>query len=343
MSGGADDGSPVDYEARAAGAEAAFEAATVERRREFAAARLRPSLQVIDFAKAPPLSERLREAGWDQALKGQLPLLGAGALRPTTDGGLLVIRQLAARSPWLADLSLSLERDLRLQLALGRPWLRIDPVLLVGPSGAGKSHWAKLLGALSGCGVGVLDLAGSVDAAGLEGTSATWTNARPIWPLTVMAATRCANPVCVVDELDKAGRSERNGDAQARLLGMLEPGTAAAYPDPSFQTTVDLSQVSWVCAANTLDGLPRPLLSRLRVVQVAGPGPEHAAAIMDTMQAELAARWGVPVARLPALPRSVQRTVGEVLAEHRSARAAGRIVAAAIATLMTDRPRALNG
>jgi ATP-dependent Lon protease len=88
-----------------------------------------------------------------------------------------------------------------------------------------------------------------------------------------MRRTRCANPVLLVDEVDKARGSE-NGDIMATLLGMLEPETARAWFDSCLLAPVDLSQISWVLTANTILTLQRPLLSCLRVITVGYPAPE---------------------------------------------------------------------
>lgn len=296
-----------------------------------------PTLQILD-ALGVPRPEDERVFPWVRPLSEPLELRGHAAMMETADGGILLSAQLAARAPWLEPLAAMVERDLRLQLVLGRPWVALPPRLLVGPPGAGKSHWASLLATIAGCGHGALDLAGAVDAKGLEGTSRTWSNATVAWPVAVAATTGSANPLLVVDELDKAGGGPRTGRATSALLSLIEPSTAKAFHDSCLQAPVDLSQISWVFTANTLEGIPKPLLSRLQIVEVAGPGPEHAESLVDLVGGDLAKGWGLSADAVPQLPSSVLRILREILAEHRSVRAARRVLVAAYRALI-ERPR----
>jgi len=273
------------------------------------------------------------------ALTAPLPLEGGAAMAETADGGVLLASQLRARAPWHDRLAEIVEEDCRLSLAVGQPWLRLQPLLLVGPPGTGKSYWAHLLARLSGCGTGTLDMAGSSDSRTLEGTARGWTNAIPAWPLTVIDAVRTANPVLVVDEIEKAGGSDRHGWPLDALLGMLEPSTAARYYDRCLLGRADLSQCSWIATANSLDGLPRPLLSRLRVIEVSGPEAHHADAVIDAVLADLARSWHLSPDMLPVLPGSTRRILRDGLAETGSVRLLARQLRTAMAALMTQRGR----
>lgn len=126
------------------------------------------------------------------------------------------------------------------------------------------------------------------------------------------------------------------------LLGMLEAGTARRYPDTGLGVEVDISACSWIATANTLEGIPRPLLSRLDVVEVAPPGRAHAEALIDGILADLARGWGVETDAPPVLPRSARRTIADALEATGSARLVVRQVRTALATLLQIQPRRLN-
>jgi ATP-dependent Lon protease len=77
------------------------------------------------------------------------------------------------------------------------------------------------------------------------------------------------------------------------LLGFLEPETASRYPDPALQTHIDLSQVSYISTANTLDALPGPLRDRFRVVTFPKPEAGDLDALLPAIIADLASESGL--------------------------------------------------
>ena len=160
----------------------------------------------------------------------ELPLAGGHAMREI-GGELDIIRYLRSRSPWLEPAISVLDRQLRLQLWSGRPWISFRPMFLVGPPGSGKSHLAALLAGQIGCGHSVLDFAGISDSRTIEGTARGYTTSQPCFPAIVMHQHQTANPVLIVEEVDKAGGSKRNGDPLAVLLTMAERSTARTYFD----------------------------------------------------------------------------------------------------------------
>lgn len=83
-------------------------------------------------------------------------------------------------------------------------------------------------------------------------------------PFLAIGQTKHANPLVLLDELEKAGTRNDYGQLWDRLLGFLEPETNARYPDPALQAPLDFSHVSYVAAANALDPLPSPIRDRFR-------------------------------------------------------------------------------
>ncbi len=287
--------------------------------------------------RSEDLTPGLRQAY--AALMTDLPLLGGRAMRPTADGGVDLGNRLRDSLPWMYDAIGTIERQLGLAVWAGRPCLSWRPLLLLGPPGVGKTHLAREIGRLAGVGRAVLDFGGMHDAAALTATSRSWTNAKPCWPAEMMDAHRCANPVLVLDELDKSGGSRRNGDPRKALLAMLEPSTAEAYFDVCLMCEVDLSAACWILTANDASGLPRPLLSRLDVIRVGPPGPEHLDGLVADVVAGFARRWGVPAAAFPELPGRAQRAICDAFGRHRSVRLLKRHVEEVLAALVAG-PRA---
>lgn len=181
--------------------------------------------------------------------------------------------KLLAWYPQAADVIDTILDDLR-----GRETVRLRPTILVGTAGAGKSSFAALLAGELGVGLWRVDA--TQDAAVIAGTSRRWNSAEPSHPLLAIARAGQANPLLIIDELEKAPTRADNGRLWDQLLGLLEPATASAYPDPCLQVPTDLSQVSVLATANDVSPLPSPLRDRMRVLVFPEPGPEHLNALL---------------------------------------------------------------
>jgi hypothetical protein len=182
--------------------------------------------------------------------------------------------------------------DFALADLVGRRTVRLRPLLLVGDPGGGKSRFARRLGETLGVGVWRTDASRS-DGAVFGGTDKRWYTAEPCHPFLAIVQAKQANPMVLIDELEKAGTRSDYGRFWDCLLGFLEPETAARYPDPALQTNLDLGHVSYLATANALDPLPSPLRDRFRIVSFPKPGPEHLEALLAPVIADLAAERGL--------------------------------------------------
>lgn len=154
--------------------------------------------------------------------------------------------------------------------------LEVTPMLLLGPPGIGKTHFARHLAELLGTGMNLLPMSSMTAGWLLSGSSAQWKGARPGKVFEALVEGEYANPVIVVDEIDKA-----SGDAQYDPLGalysLLEHDTAQS--DEFAEVAIDASQVIWITTANDARGIPDPILNRMNVFEVEAPTLDQARTI----------------------------------------------------------------
>lgn len=182
--------------------------------------------------------------------------------------------------------------DFALAQLVGRVTIRMLPLLLVGDAGGGKSRFARRLGETLGVSVWRED-ASRADGAVFGGTDRRWNSAEPCHAFLAIAQGRIANPLVLIDEVEKAGTRSDYGRLWDCLLGFLEPETNARYPDPALQTMLDLSHVSYVATANSLDPLPSPIRDRFRVVRFPKPTACDLDALLPAVVADLARERGL--------------------------------------------------
>jgi ATP-dependent Lon protease len=178
-------------------------------------------------------------------------------------------------------------RDLR----EGQP-VRLNPVLLVGPPGNGKSRLVRRLGDLLSIGVYRFDGAASSDSVGFGGTAKGWGNTVPSVPARAVQQYRIANAIVMVDEIEKTSIDVRSGRLWEVILGFLERETAARYRDVSLDAELDLSWISHIATANSIENMPAPLRDRYRIVRVPAPRPADLPALAAGVLREVAAENG---------------------------------------------------
>jgi ATP-dependent Lon protease len=195
--------------------------------------------------------------------------------------------------------------DIKRQLALcedSRDALEITPLLLLGPPGVGKTHFARELSMLLGTGMGFLSMSSMTAGWVLSGASSQWKGARPGKVFETLVDGQYANPVMVVDEIDKAG-GEHAYDPLGALYGLLEHDTAGNFTDEFAEVPIDASQVIWVATANDGRAIPDPILNRMNVYEVQAPDAQAARRIAARLYRGIRAAhgWGE---RFETEPRS---------------------------------------
>lgn len=197
--------------------------------------------------------------------------------------------------PYAADVI-----DFALADLVGRTTVHLRPILLVGDPGGGKTLFGRRLGEVLGLSVWRTD-ASRADGAVFGGTDRRWYSAEPCHPFLAVAQGKIANPLILIDEIEKAASRNDYGRLWDCLLGFLEPETNARYPDPALQTNLDLSRVAYVATANSLDPLPLPIRDRFRVVRFPNPTTDDLGALLPAVIADLAKERGLDTSWVPPL------------------------------------------
>ena len=184
--------------------------------------------------------------------------------------------------------------DIKRQLALcedSRDALEITPLLLLGPPGIGKTHFARELSVLLGTGMGFLSMSSMTAGWVLSGASSQWKGARPGKVFGTLVEGQYANPVMVVDEIDKAG-GEHAYDPLGALYSLLEYDTAGNFTDEFAEVPIDASQVIWVATANDGRAIPDPIMNRMNVYEVQAPDRDAARHIATRLYRSIRAEHG---------------------------------------------------
>ncbi len=201
---------------------------------------------------------------------------------------------LYARCPNFMPVLDDLKRYLALAVAGNEP-MNFTPILLLGEPGIGKTHFAKQLANVLGTGFEFVSMSSLTAGWILGGASSQWSHARPGKVARALVCGEYANPLLVLDEVDKAGGDPRY-DPMGALYGLLEQDTARQFKDEFVDVDIDASHIMWVSTANDERSIPEPILSRMNVYTVPRPDRDQSCAIARTLYEEIVAahQWGFP-------------------------------------------------
>jgi hypothetical protein len=208
-------------------------------------------------------------------------------LKPVPNALIEILLSLGLRFPWMRHVF----DEVGQHLVYSDGAFRLPPLCFAGGPGCGKTSAA--IGMLKGFDIPstVYSAAGVHDGA-FAGTSRQWSTGRASVPLQTILKAGVANPVIVLDEIEKSGESRHNGALADVLLSMTEPTSAKAIFDPYLECSVDLSAISFIATANNPNLLSGPLRDRFKVIEIPAPGVEHVPAIAQGLVNEIREKRG---------------------------------------------------
>ncbi len=191
--------------------------------------------------------------------------------------GRRAIDELEASLPHFRQPIRVLRNALALSDATGVP-LRVPPLLLLGPPGVGKTHFSHKVAQMLGAPHAALAFDQPSAGGQLRGSDKFWANSETGLLFNLICMGEFANPVVLLDELDKSAGLGTRWDVNplAQLHGVLEPETARRLVDVSVEIEFDASLVTYIATANSLQGLTLPILSRMQIFTIGPPSRDEA-------------------------------------------------------------------
>ncbi|PPC84851.1 MAG: hypothetical protein CTY35_00580 [Methylotenera sp.] len=177
---------------------------------------------------------------------------------------------LAERFPNFEQVIAHIVRQISLSNLSSNSIMMLSPILLYGAPGLGKTRFVRELANLMQMEFGKINCGAVTAGWVISGSSTSWQEGRPGMVHTTMRDGTTANPIIMLDEIDKLSGDSRF-NAFGSLYELLEDTTAREFTDEAVMIPIDCSKVSWIATANDTSVIPEAILSRMKMIEVFAP------------------------------------------------------------------------
>jgi ATP-dependent Lon protease len=189
----------------------------------------------------------------------------------------------------------ALKEDLVLS-QLGDGVLSISPTLILSPPGFGKNRFIRRVAEILKVRVfRSFDFSSSTAGWALSGLNSSWSGAKPGFVFQTLTSNESpGNPLFFVDEVEKGSASTNASRPIDCLHALLEKETAISFLDEYCPIPINASQINWIAAANSLNGIPQSILSRFKIFEIPSPSPAEKKQITESIWSDLINQniWG---------------------------------------------------
>jgi len=209
------------------------------------------------------------------------------ALRPLPKNFSDIMDEMDLRYPHFHEVSTFLRKRMVFTRVQDHPALSFGAnVLLDGPAGVGKSSYLIMLSKKLDTLFSLFSCAGISNGFDLVGLSSGWGTGKPGKIHDILVGHACANPIFMLDEVEKAGKSDKS-NLPGTLYGLLEKNNAKGFHDEFIDVPMDVSMINWFATSNDVTLLDPAIKDRFVVLQVRAPNSEELKQMIPQIYADM--------------------------------------------------------